>query len=115
MTCAIFPYDYLVFLGRLFILCCFPSVPFLSLSLSPCRASPNCYQITLRPLTIIYRITYAHSHPSLSRTCRCTRPAPGSRALLGQLNLPSRYTFFIECRVETQPFPALFARVCSVE
>ena len=34
MTRAIFPYDFLVFLGRLFILCCFPSVPFLSLSLS---------------------------------------------------------------------------------
>ena len=114
MTCAIFPYDYLVFLGRLFILCCFPSVPSPSLSLSPCRASPNCYQITLRPLTIIYRIIYAHSHPSLSRTCRCTRPAPGSCALLGQLNLPSRYTFFLDfpCRDKTL-FPP-FSPVCVV-
>lgn len=123
MTRAIFPYE----LSGIPVGCpfcvvslLFPSL--LSLSLSPCRASLNCFQITpFPPLTIIYRITYAHSHSPLSLGLVVVHAQPlgvahswvsliPPRLVSHPLHTPSSSN---PCR--DKPFPARFSAVCSVE
>lgn len=121
MTRAIFPYDYLVFLGRLFILCCFPSVPFLSLSipmscfskLLPNHPFAAYHYSTGSPMRTPYPPLTSLSL-SLSDLSLYT-PNPWELRTLGSAQPPlalspfSRYTLR-RFRVETKPFSRPFLR-----